>query len=241
MSRFSHYEACPVCRTHGRDTRGDNLGVYQDGSKHCFSCGYHKGISVSSLFNPVNKGNNVNKDLLPFDFTREVPATAWKWLLQYGLPYSYWKDSTGYSPKAQRLVFCVGSPTQFSIGRYIGAEKERKWYVWGDSHKHVEVINKGTTDKLEKVVLTEDLISAHKVGQIAIGIPLFGTAVPNAHLYYLKQQSLPITLWLDKDQEHSVKKKAMWLQQMINHPVDIVITDDDPKKLTINSIKEILT
>lgn len=34
-------EHCPRCRENGRDTAGDNLVVYEDGSVHCFACGYH--------------------------------------------------------------------------------------------------------------------------------------------------------------------------------------------------------
>lgn len=34
------HEPCPECRKKNRDKSGDNLAVYTDGSKHCFSCGY---------------------------------------------------------------------------------------------------------------------------------------------------------------------------------------------------------
>lgn len=33
-------EPCPSCRIKGRDKTGDNLVVYDDGSKHCFACGH---------------------------------------------------------------------------------------------------------------------------------------------------------------------------------------------------------
>lgn len=33
-------DACKRCRSNGRDNSGDNLAVYEDGSCHCFSCGY---------------------------------------------------------------------------------------------------------------------------------------------------------------------------------------------------------
>jgi len=35
------HERCPQCASNGRDRHGDNLGVYDDDSRHCFSCGYH--------------------------------------------------------------------------------------------------------------------------------------------------------------------------------------------------------
>lgn len=33
-------EACPRCQENGHDNHGDNLVKYEDGSSHCFACGY---------------------------------------------------------------------------------------------------------------------------------------------------------------------------------------------------------
>jgi hypothetical protein len=180
--------------------------------------------------------------VLPFDFTREVPTSAWKWLLQYGLSYSYWKEHCGYSKTEGRLVFTIGKPVAFSIGRLIedGYGKGRKWYVWGNAHTHCEIVNEGADQKEAPIVLVEDLISAHKVGQVATAIPLFGTNIYKPHLYYLMQAGRPVKLWLDKDQEGNVKKKALGLQALINNSVDIVLTPNDPKEYTSAQIKEIL-
>ena len=35
-------ERCPACASVGRDNSQDNLAVYDDGHKYCFSCGYYK-------------------------------------------------------------------------------------------------------------------------------------------------------------------------------------------------------
>lgn len=260
MARIIGYEACPKCRANFRDSRGDNLARYDDGGAHCFACKYHEFPKhyVSRKVEPY-----VPKSLRPADYTREVPAEALKWLLQYGLPWSYWQKSLGYSPKEQRLVFSVGSPLAFSIGRYIQTPSEvesrtgmaqsdadrgdhqyegygaknkpvRKWFVWGDSHKHAEPIGEGSA-----IVLVEDLISAHKVGTsgYATGLPLFGTKVHPCHLYYLINDNRPVVLWLDKDQELNVKKQAWQLESVINRPVKVVISDNDPKSLSYEEIK----
>ncbi len=179
--RVEHYEQCPRCDSIGRDTRRDNVGVYSDGSKHCFSCGWHK---FPIGFRQIKELNNGSKSLLPADFTWEVPARAWQWVIQYGLPISYWQPFTGYSPAEERLVFRVGESSgrpslAFSIGRHVGApDGRRKWYVWGNSHDHCEVMLPGgyTDSNPEMVVLVEDLISAHKVANANYtSIPLFGT------------------------------------------------------------------
>lgn len=33
-------DQCPECAKHGRDTSKDNMALYDDGGRHCFSCGY---------------------------------------------------------------------------------------------------------------------------------------------------------------------------------------------------------
>ena len=246
---MTRYQPCPKCRENGRDNRGDNLVSYSDGGAHCFSCGYH--IHPKHY---IPKTQTIeHKTLLPRDFTREVPAAALRWLLQYGLPYTYWKDQIGFSPKEERLVFLVGKPLQFSIGRYVGnAEvKPRKWYVWGDSHRHCEVVrprdcevvvgNTNSDTRPRSVVLVEDLISAHKIatsGSSVAAIPLFGVEIHKPHLYYLMQEADNVVMWLDQDQAGSIMRKAAHLQGLLNVPVSVVSSTKDPKELSFNEINE---
>lgn len=242
MSRVVKYEACPQCRRNGRDNRGDNLVRYSDGGAHCFSCGHHEWGDVVWA-RPKEKINGP-KGLLPFDFTRDVPTSALKWLLQYGLPYSYWQDSIGFSPSEERLVFLVGTPTQFSIGRYVGTGKLPKWKCWGDSHKHCEIVRPRDCETIgtgERVCLVEDLVSAHKIamsGASIAAVPLFGVQIHPCHLYYLMQEQKPIVLWLDKDQQGTIMKKANWLQALTGQPVSCVVTDNDPKSLSFEQIRK---
>lgn len=233
------YSPCPKCRDNGKDSRGDNAVCYPDGSEHCFSCGYHK-----FPLGYVHKEREVihgAKSLLPADFTWEVPATAWQWVLQYGMPWSTWKASCGYSPGTQRLVFRVESEgiLHFSIGRYVGDDHQnnRKWYVWGDCHKHCHVLFAGEATR-SGVVLVEDLISANKVALVANAIPLFGTKIHPCHMYYLQNSDGPVYLWLDKDQELAVKKQAARLSALIGKDIRVISTNDDPKCLSAANIEK---
>lgn len=247
MSRCIRHEACPKCQAIGRDTRGDNLGIFSNGHKHCFSCGYH--VFPKHFVPKPQEITNEAKKLLPDDFSREVPAAAWKWILQYGLPISHWLPYCGYSEKEQRLVFKVGNPLSFSIGRFIPTnddykdavafsnhEKRRKWYVWGDSHKHCEGFGAG---KGSSIVLVEDIISAHKIGEVNECVPLFGTQLHPCHIYYLQHAAKPVILWLDKDQVEHMNKLGLRLSTLINQPVTIKVTDKDPKELSFDFIKEV--
>lgn len=228
---FSHYEPCPRCRDRGKDSRGDNLAVYMDMGRHCFSCGFHSSPTASNRW--ADKPDNVDavaKRILPDDFTWDVPARCWQWLLQYGLPYDYWKPIVGWSEKYQRLVFRVGSPLHFSIGRYLPSKDDsstyfRKWHMWGDAHKSVEVFGEATS-----IILLEDYISAHKVAQVTQTVCLFGTKIYPMHIKYLREQNKPIILWLDSDQGDNMPKKAANLSILTGCKVNIINTDKDPKE-----------
>lgn len=240
-TRFLRYEACPRCRSNGHDNRGDNLGRYDDGSAHCFACGYSERGVFGSVFNNTRAVNNAPKSLCPTDFTRNVPTKCLQWLLQYGLPYTYWQSTIGYSEYYKRLVFEVKDATQlyFTIGRYFGGEGKRKWHVWGDCHKHAHVLYGTNQDTNSPIVLVEDLISANKVASAGYTcIPLFGTNVHNPALYYLINANKPVALWLDADQALNVKKQAMRLESVIGQPVKVITTADDPKELMLSLIQE---
>jgi hypothetical protein len=248
-SGFLGYEPCPECRARGKDSRGDNLGMYRDGGGHCWSCGYHVHPPLSNRWEKKvdhDKESKV-KRILPDDFTWDVPARCWEWLLQYGLPYDYWKPIVGWSEKYQRMVFRVGDPLSFSIGRLLPQESrdesqhatyghKRKWHVWGDAHKHVEIFGKSNGT----IVLVEDLISAHKVGQVSECIPLFGTQISPALLYYLRQRD-NIILWLDKDQGDTMPQKSNNLSILTGLPVNYIISDRDPKEYNANQISHFIS
>lgn len=252
------YEPCPRCRRNGRDNKGDNLVMFSDNDGHCFSCGFHV---FPKHYVSREVVSNVPKSLRPSDFTREVPIHALTWLLQYGLPWSHWKDSIGYSEKEQRLVFELSyeGALAFSIGRYLpavapavntplqpaggdslhGTRTPRKWYVWGDSHKHCHVLPGTNQTECNPIVLVEDLISANKIAVAGFtSLPLFGVEIHPCHLYYLYNSKQPVVLWLDKDQEQQSRRKALRLESLISRSVRTITTDNDPKLLAFKEIYE---
>ena len=245
MSKFTGYSQCPKCAERGADSRGDNAGNYADGSVHCFSCGYHKFPSFYTQVNTKDEETRTkDKAKLPNDFTWDVPSRAWKWLLQYGLPVSYWQAHCGYSEAEERLIIRVGDPLDFSLGRDVavpGGEKpRRKWWAYGDCHKQTHVF--GNIETANKVALVEDVISAHKVAYAGfVSIPLFGTALHDCHIRTLRHLGLPIHLWLDADQEGLSRKRAARIGAITGLPLQIITTSKDPKELPLQNIKELLT
>lgn len=174
--------------------------------------------------------------MLPFDFQREVPASYLKWLLQYGLSYTYWKPFTGYSETENRLIITYGEPVQFAQGRALSVG-DSKWRNYGPKHHYVETLGGGLSGE---VVLVEDLISAHKVAQVTPCIPLFGTMIPDIVIKELLRLKRPVALWLDDDQYGILSKKINRLQSLLGLPVRFIHTKKDPKALSLDEIKEIL-
>lgn len=243
MSKFLRHEQCPRCAAKGADRRGNNLGVYSDGSCYCYSCGYRRPPEWKLNFLiPKEKVNDNEKAVLPSDFSTEVPSSAWRWLLQYGLPYTYWQAHCGYSEKEGRLIFRVGHPsTRFSIGRYVGTEPlgKSKWKVYGDKSSYVEVVGEQLSDQ---VVLVEDIISAHKVAAtgLYLALPLFGTTIGDNVVKKLQELAKPVSLWLDNDQYTHLPKKMGRLQGLLDTSVRHISTRRDPKEYSLEEIKEIL-
>lgn len=238
MSQVVKQEACPRCRERGQDRRGDNLAVYADGGEHCFSCGYHRNGKFQLTFINKNKDTNENtKGVLPADFQREVPTEGWRWLLQYGLSFSYWQPYCGYSPSQNRIIFKYGEPVQYAQGRSltVGAPK---WLSYGSRHTYVETLGKNLSGP---IVLVEDIISAHKVAQVTPCLPLFGTVIFDKILKELKEFNRPVKLWLDADQYQLLPPKINRLQSLLNVPVSYIQTRLDPKEYSTSDIKELVS
>jgi hypothetical protein len=183
--------------------------------------------------NKQEKINVVDKQVLPSDWTREIPARYWQWLLQYGLPMSYWKPYCGFTEtEGGRLIITYGNPVEYSVGRSL--EKDiPKWRSYGDKTKYVECLGPSLGDS---VVLVEDLVSAHKVAQVTACIPLFGTNIHDHIVRELKVLMKPVVIWLDNDQYANLPKKVHRLQTLLNLPVSYLRTDKDPKAYSVDQI-----
>lgn len=234
MSR--NREPCPKCREKNSDKSGDNLINFSNGWKRCFACGYKIAPKLWLPTLPL-KDNLYEPKSLPIDFTRDIPAKGWKWLLQWGLSYDYWKNHTGYSESEDRLIFTNGNPIKFCQGRNLGKEGP-KWKTWGRPHEFATVL--GDQEKGSCTVLVEDIISAHKVSQLVPTVPLFGTTISTSVIQYLAITNKPILLWLDYDQLSMIKTKVNRLSLFLNNPIYVVHTTKDPKEYSLTEIQEIL-
>lgn len=140
-----------------------------------------------------------------------------------------------------RLVITIGEGPEFSLGRYLpldGNTDKRKWFAYGNCHRSAHIL--GDYTNASQIVLVEDVISGHKLASMVPTICLFGTRIFSACIPTLRHVALPITLWLDKDQEGTLQKKCNWLSAVTGLEVRYVVTTHDPKCLSITKIKEVL-
>ena len=253
---------CPRCRDRGGDRSGDNLVSFNNGHWHCFNCGYHLFPKTADRLAYVHESVRAEKSLnLPNDLSKNIPLRALKWLLQYGLPYSYWQPHILWSETDSRLIFKVGSPTEFYQGRYIAPDRSeevrqddgrtlldlpdtgrvrepRKWYCYGNAHKTAHLLGNPETSK--SIILVEDLLSAHKISQVNATIPLFGTNLFDSVINVLRLYKKPVLFWLDKDQNGNIIKKCNKVSMLTGLPVNYIFTDQDPKLLSLDTIKELV-
>ena len=234
-------EQCPKCASIGKDRSQDNLAVYPDGSKYCFSCGYFvTSRNIEYRINPYTEiKNSTVLKLLPSDVTTNIPKTIQEYLLsmyitQKDIIYNF----IHWSPSEERICFPI-----LVDGKYIGWQgrsltRKPKWYSQGIDDKLIYLTNNTSST----VVLVEDIISAINVGKQSYSCCcLFGS---NLTLSRMQALSLigkdKFILWLDKDKESESMKRAEELRYLGFNCYSLT-TDKDPKYYSQEDILNLLT
>jgi hypothetical protein len=231
-------EQCPKCASYGKDRSHDNLAVYPDGSKFCFSCHYfeHNSNIKQKIYTPNKLKDNIT---LPSDITANLPKEVREYLLIQGIT----QDDIDYyfihwSPSEERICFPI-----FVKGEYIGWQgrsltKKPKWYSVGIDDKLIYLTN----DTNKTVVLVEDIISAINVGKQPYSCCcLFGSNVSLARIQTLALLGKDkFILWLDKDKEIESLQRAEDLR-LLGFRCYSLTTDKDPKYYSQENIHMLLT
>lgn len=238
---FLHHEPCPKCGSR------DNLGVYEDGHKWCFGCGYYipSSTTIGDVSNSLKEIGNVagiSGINLPADFSLFLPAEPRRWLAQYELSAEEMKKhSIGWAQSEQMLIFpYFGEDHDLLVwqGRYFPA-RVPKVFTRGWPDKHL-LINR-VVDVLypSSVCVVEDSISAIKVSRVMDCAPLLGANLSIHKVRMLSRYYDNLYLWLDNDKI----KEMMKFQARYTHffkSVKIIISDKDPKYYLTEEIKEFL-
>jgi Zn ribbon nucleic-acid-binding protein len=237
---FDHHEPCPRCGSR------DNLGVWKDGHKFCFGCGYWESSpdSITNIKRKLAVDNNNNGDgpvFDPDDYTYALPDKARAWLDKYGITRAevthfdiMWNKNT------DSLVFpvIIGGKITLTSERYFGPDPNQpKYKIKGQKNNH----NLFITNKNQKgtVVFVEDFLSAIKVGRFVGACPLFGSTVGGNALKWAIGNFSKIRVWLDYDKAGQSVVEASKLSQYCSD-VRSIISTLDPKEYSNNDLRNIL-
>lgn len=243
MTRPVSKSRCPRCKKNGRDTKGDNYITYDDGHSFCYGCGYY-GHPPKSLNNmskklykwktPTEKPYDFNED----DITFDIPAPALLWLNKYGVTererldnkifYDHTKDYLCLPIFDGERLVCTNS-------RYFGSNPEHPKYVtkgWKSGHFKV------FPNPNRIFVLTEDYISALRVGRQYNAIPLLGASMPLELCLSLLARADCILVWLDPDKRDDCIKISNRISQYKESSA--ILTEKDPKDYNDDEINQFI-
>lgn len=222
-------------------------------SGFCFRCGAsefikHDSISLAdmrlAMESYVSK-NTTSSVQLPKDFCRVLPKNIATWFFKYGIgDEEISKYNFGYTAELCRIVLPVMSGDTLTgvILRAIGDEKPKYLNI----HKNAKAAlwTTGYNNKVKRIVLTEDILSAVKTGKLIPSASLLSTMISMEKLSAIFK-SFPkceeILIWLDGDEAGIAgAKKVKASLDMIGLKNRIITTPKDPKEYSKDEIEAII-
>lgn len=209
---------------------------------------------------------NTKEISLPSDMTDEMPGYAAAWLLRAGIPLSIAsRYGIRYSPKLDRVVLPVyrngalAAYTMRSVSekpKYIERQVDEAVVFVSDRTTILEPEQAGSYGL--DLVVTEDVLSAIRVGRIVPSVALLGTAVGTPKVGALVQAAtvqdagavaieageetkLRIGVWLDADKAgRTAARRLARRLELLGHTALRIKTEKDPKRYSNREIRSIL-
>lgn len=168
------------------------------------------------------------------------PEACRLWLLKAGLSsHDAGRLGAYYHPPSDRVVLPVLGPTGgvlFWQARAV--DKRQPKYLAPPIDKAGVVAMYG---KADTVTLTEDLLSAYKIGKVGEGWCLMGTSISRQCLYLLLSRGCKVNVWLDPDPPgRRAAKKVLAALRSVGIEARDILSECDPKLLHLEKIKELL-
>jgi len=164
------------------------------------------------------------------------PKEARLWLYKAGFGnYEIQQLGFYYHEKSRRVVLPVVQDGRVVYWQARAVEKEHQpKYLGPDTDKSRVVPRYGSADH---IVLTEDILSAAKVGMVSEGWSMMGTNLFPATLSAIIHSGKPVLVWLDPD-EAGVRGAAKTLRALrsVGVPCANVTSKRDPKLHTRREI-----
>ena len=170
----------------------------------------------------------------------EWPAACQLWLLKAGLCRADLpKLGAYYHPPTNRVVLPVLGPSGgLLFWQARAVDKRLPKYMAPMTDKAGVIPMYGIA---QDVTLTEDLLSAYKVGLVAEGWSLLGTSISQHTLAELVKRNCRVNVWLDPDPPgRRAAKKVLAALRGAGLEARDIRSDVDPKLVHRQQIKELL-
>ena len=178
---------------------------------------------------------------LPDDYSLDIPPEAMLWLLKASVtPYMARQARIGWSKRYQRVILPVYNDDNlvFYQARAIHEHQDIKYLNPSVDRSSILFwqLPKNFNGNKDVIVLTEDILSAVRVGEQIPTVSLLGTKISDQQAEQIAHYKHAIT-WLDPDQAgisgaKSVRNTLNLVMQTSN-----ICTKKDPKLLTYNEIQ----
>lgn len=174
---------------------------------------------------------------LPADFSQSIAPRGLSWLGNGGWTLSLiaeyrvgWSESLGrvvfplydnncYQGFTARAVFDKQSPKYWT-----NAPSDSVWY---------------SGQAADSLVITEDILSAGRVGKVTPAASMLGTSIKQATLLRMVRGLSSVCVWLDDDNAgHHAAAKIDSILRWLPVEVHNLCTERDPKHLTTREIRE---
>ena len=197
----------------------------------CHHCGEGGRANPKPGFTPPPNGQKVTKDVFKtfkiptLDEWETNPAWEQPEFSDLSKEFRYWWLSNGLNVadvKGFGVKHLHGRlpaiPMRGTSGELVGLairplrDTMPKWIVAGSKYLAPFSHHGSFCGKLvDKLVITEDIISAMRCSKHATALPLLGTNLSDKHINFIVSHPSPVLVWLDNDNPDVVKKaRAMY-------------------------------
>lgn len=215
----------------------------------CFRCSFSKVVdkgerTLQELAKIKEAEDNVLRTIaIPDDATRDIPCSGRVWLHRAGISVKLWEVyDIRYSPSIERVILPVWDTTHKLIwfqARSVSRGIEPKYLNPVADKDAVVFRSRVAADTGDTVIVTEDILSAIRVGNHCFAMSILGTKCSTEQLRVLSRYKTVI-LWLDSDAAGRGGSKTIAKALRLVTNVKVVRTVKDPKCLSDAEIKEIL-
>ena len=219
-------------------------------SAYCFRCGPvgfnphgYQSIAEIARLKELNAVASVPQSKeLPNDFTLEIPADKFTWLAKGGISVSSARsNSIGWSNRLQRIVMPVLSAEGLLLywqARAVCPGQSPK-YTNPSVSKADIIYYAGDPADRSRVIVTEDILSAIRVGAHCPAACILGTKVSDSQAAQLSTFDR-VSFWLDPDEAGHRGAAAGKRTLGLVTRADIITSTEDPKCLSDREMREIL-